>query len=231
MTKAIAKGEDHTGSYKGLRRSVGVIGISLPIILIIAALTWLDRFEPSISHFFYQPFAGSLLVGALCAIGVFLGSYRGYRPQDDEWITDRSLGLITGLAAIGVAVFPTDGFRDQVTGVKLVTIVHFISAAVFLFCLGCFSCFKFVRSGSEPDALDRDKVSRNRIYRGCGVIIFASIVIMGALKFLKIDFPLPNWMFWFESIAVWAFGVSWLVKGEALDGAIVMISRSSEKAG
>jgi putative copper export protein len=61
---------------------------------------------------------------------------------------------------------------------------------------------------------------RNRIYRICGAAMAVCIVLM-ALYFIlpgSIGGPLSryNAVFWLETIAIVSFGISWLVKGEAI---------------
>jgi hypothetical protein len=54
---------------------------------------------------------------------------------------------------------------------------------------------------------------RNKIYRSCGWMIVGCIVMILASNAFHWDL-----LFWFESIAVEAFGISWLVNGGALLG-------------
>jgi hypothetical protein len=62
------------------------------------------------------------------------------------------------------------------------------------------------------------KRQRNKIYVACGITMVACIALIAAGKF----FMTPEWnkqtsfMFWLESIAVVAFGVSWLTKAEVI---------------
>ena len=86
-------------SYRELRRGVGLIGIGLPIALPL--LGWIvlgEGVRDSISSYYWAAagngiLVGSVFVGALCSIGVFLWSYRG----DGKW--DNRAG---NLACIGV---------------------------------------------------------------------------------------------------------------------------------
>lgn len=221
MTAHPPGSEDIVSSYRGLRRSVGAIGLLLPFWLIVAGLGWLGGIRPSISAYYYAPFSGGVFVGALSAIGVFLISYRGYVPEAGERLSDRHLALAAGTAAILVALFPTDGFVGQTALVAPVSVLHFIAAAVFLSLLGVFSLYRFTRSDLPPDQQPPDKRLRNRIYRKCGRVIFACLGLIALFKLLEwrglYSPPLSSWMFWLESIAVWAFGISWLVKGEVLE--------------
>jgi len=202
-------------SYLGLRKTIGGVGFMLPIVLIIAGLIAGD-IEPSISHFYYTSMQ-DYFVGSLCVVGLFLMSYRGFKPEKGEWLTDRRLGWVGGGAAILVAFFPTapSGAKIEIT-----SIAHFIFATTFLFSLGAFSFFKFTRSKSPKAEWPTDKLWRKRIYRLMGTIIFACLIVIGVTTFLihkeVISDPKNDWMFWFESFAVWAFGISWLVKGQAI---------------
>ena len=74
MANPKTNAEDITMSYLGLRKSIGFIGLLVPIVLLIAGVFFLEgRIQPSISHFYYTPM-GNYFVGLMCAIGVFLGS-------------------------------------------------------------------------------------------------------------------------------------------------------------
>ena len=62
------------------------------------------------------------------------------------------------------------------------------------------------------------KKKRNKVYAVCGVLILVAIAGSG-ISFLFRDsafFELYAPVFWFESLAVVSFGVSWLTKGEAI---------------
>ena len=69
-------------SYIALRRAIGIIGVSLPFVLLAG---WFlpngPVIQPSISDYYYT-IMGSYFVGSMCAIGVFQLSYRGPDPAD-----------------------------------------------------------------------------------------------------------------------------------------------------
>jgi hypothetical protein len=63
-----------------------------------------------------------------------------------------------------------------------------------------------------------EKKIRNRIYVGCGVIMLACIGSI-ALYYVLLQNTFITTIkpvFWLESLALWAFGWSWFVKGETL---------------
>lgn len=102
-------------------------------------------------------------------------------------------------------------------------IIHLICAAGFLLFLAYYSFFVFTRTIDNVNKIEQVltpvKATRNRTYRICGRIIFFCVLIIGA--YFIYENENRSWEFWqkarltfvFETIAVWAFGVSWLVKG------------------
>jgi hypothetical protein len=87
-------------SYLGLRKAVGMIGIGLPVVLVLGKVLFDGAgIEPSISNYYYTVMR-DVLVGSLCAIGVFLVSYRGYA------FVDNIAGKLVTICAIGVALCP-----------------------------------------------------------------------------------------------------------------------------
>lgn len=83
----------------------------------------------------------------------------------------------------------------------------------------------YPRSGNQFDnevntSRTRRKRSRNIVYRTCGY------TILGSLAFILGYFVLPDEstepikglapLYWIEALAVVAFGISWLIKGETL---------------
>jgi hypothetical protein len=61
-----------------------------------------------------------------------------------------------------------------------------------------------------------NKRRRNLIYDLCGAVIVICILLLGLIGLFSIPIPFPFHpeTFWLESIAIWAFGVAWIVKGE-----------------
>ncbi len=85
-----------------LRQIVGWIGTLLPIVLLVGvAISSTESRPDSMSGYYYTDMR-NIFVGALCALGVFLGAYDGY---DVRWIA--GLPTSPSLCAIGVAFCPT----------------------------------------------------------------------------------------------------------------------------
>ena len=212
-------------SYLSLRKAVGIIGVSFPLVLVLGNW-WIfhsNAIEDSISYYYYTEMRG-VFVGSLWAIGVFLLSYRGYEKRD------AIAGRLACVFALGVALFPTarePGTCDFVHLFELehggcdvehvVSFVHATCASFLFLTLAYFSLFLFTQT--HPDRrqeMTRRKRERNIVYYICGWIIVASIagiLILHIALHLSTFGPLPV-LFAFESLAVVSFGVSWLVKGE-----------------
>jgi hypothetical protein len=189
-------------SYRTLRRVVGLLGVTLPIVLALwgFALAGRIQLQSSISDY-YLLRTRDAFVGVLFTVGWFLFTYRGYDWRDD------SAGNLACLFALAVALFPNSGSHAE-------HIVHVVSATALFLVLAYFSCFLFTLSDDWPTP---QKLVRNRIYRACGVTIIMCIVAIGA-ESLFVDWPPPRQVsvFWLEGVALWAFGWSWFVKGETV---------------
>jgi len=191
-------------SYLFLRRVVGILGVSLPFVLAIGSfvLGSSTGIEASISDY-YDTIMRGVFVGILFAIGIFLFSYKGYEKKDNV------AGYLACVFAIGVALFPAT--------VGAVQTVHFLSAVAMFLTLAYFSYFLFTKSKDDPPYRP-EKRNRNRVYRTCGLIIVASIVLIAlyimVLEGTAIDAYKP--VFVLETLALVAFGFSWFVKGATL---------------
>jgi hypothetical protein len=190
-------------SYLSLRKTVGWIGISLPFVLILGKIILFpgNGIPTSISHYYYTGMR-DVMVGALCAVALFLFFYEGY----DEW--DEWMGNLAAIFALGAALFPTTEYGKT----DIVGIIHNLSAALFFLCLALFSLFLFTRKNGEPT---HNKHIRNRIYITCGVVMVLSLSTIIVVR-IWFDIGRTHIDFWAECIALVAFGVSWLTKGGTL---------------
>ena len=77
-------------------------------------------------------------------------------------------------------------------------------------------CIFLFRKSSPAKPFTRRKRDRNRIYAACGLIMVACMMTMVGLTIRSVverRHP-SHWLFWCESLALGAFGVAWLTKGE-----------------
>ena len=198
-----------TRSYLFLRRSIGVIGMALPFVLFgyHSAQAHKVLFRGSISSYYYTEMR-DVFVGSLAAIGVFLICYRFRR-------LDNVLSNIAGVMAIGVALFPATP-PDPTHMEILVGRAHGVFAGVLFGLLALFCFVSFPKVDNATGTVTERKVARNRIYRTCGVLIVLSMLVVLACELLDVPRSFVDTyrpVFFAESVAVIAFGLSWFVKG------------------
>lgn len=191
-------------SYLTLRIVVGVLGVTLPIILVLGCLIFREDevIQRSISMYYYTHMRNAL-VGILCAVALFLFVYKGYDYKDDI------AGYFAGIFALLVAFCPAE---DSFT-----RIIHLVSAVLFFLTLAYFSLFLFTKGSDNPS---KQKLLRNKIYKICGFIILGCVVLLILYFVLPLSFrdKISDYkpLFWLEALALWAFGFSWLLKGKFL---------------
>ncbi|MCK4700104.1 MAG: hypothetical protein KAT38_07205 [Bacteroidales bacterium] len=195
----------HTYSYLALRKAVGWIGILLPFTLMLGVFLIFkgEIIQKSISHYYHTGMS-DVFVGALCAVALFMFFYSGH----DKW--DNLAGNVAAIFAIGVAWFPTtEAGSSDLTGK-----IHLTCATLFFLTLAVFSLFLFTRKGLNPTP---QKLTRNKIYLICGFIMIACLVAIAIyLNFIQKNNSGSGFVFWAETVALVAFGVSWLTKGGTL---------------
>lgn len=228
-------------SYHRMRQSIGWLGLSLPFILFAGnyminhynlfnnetfmmtqcnTYTAGDSLKPSISHYYYTT-VGELFTGTLCAVALFLFSYRGYPQRDEEIIpSDSFMTNLAGFCALGVALIPTsfnhcisDNVRTYISS-EIMGYVHYIFAGFFFTTLSLISIFNFRRTANVADF---GKMPSHNFYKYCGIVMLICIVLILIYSIgLEEDYPelqAYNITFVLESIALLAFGLSWLKKG------------------
>lgn len=214
-------------SYYQLRRAVGFIGLALPFALMLGEMIVKRLFpdargpQNSMSEYFYTSMRG-IFVGSLCAIGVFLGAYRGYDERKD-----RIAGWVACICAIGVALVPVSPEPNYTDWRQFMGLLHYLFAATLFgtlgyFCLSLFTMHKPTGKAATKK-MTPEKKQRNRVYVACGWTIYACIFAIAISEglFLNPWSPLRSEyvialapVYWLEAVAVVAFGISWLVKGE-----------------
>ena len=207
-------------SYLALRKAIGVLGIVFPFVLLTGSVVLgdCDVIQESISHYYHTNMR-DVFVGILCTVSLFLYAYRGYERIDNIM---GNLGCVFGL---GVAFLPTT-FDAVIVGCNMplyfadyIGRLHLLSASLFFGVLIFFSLILFTKS-ANPAAMTVQKHKRNKVYISCGYFMMTCIGLLAVyFIFLEKRFPLLDNLhpvFWLESLALEAFGISWIVKGEFL---------------
>lgn len=205
-----------------LRRLIGILGMALPILLPLVLYFLKGRTAPlpSISHYYYTS-AGNFFVITLSVMAIFLIIYQG-RSLSDFYIS-----TLAGLFALCVVFFPTNNMVGaDLQGYCIVEMkdadwrshFHLASAGIFLLCLAAMSIFLFPRPDQQAYRRPERKQLRNRIYIGCGVVMIAALATALLGFVLQFSTEANCITYWMETIAVEAFGISWLVKGNTLFG-------------
>src|SRR3972149_5766053 len=144
-------------SYLGLRKAVGIIGTALPFVLAFGKILLEGPgIQSSISSYYHTEMR-DVFVGSLCAIAVFLLSYRGYERKDDI------AGDLACIFAIGVALLPTTPDLNPTSRDNIVGGLHLLFAAGFFLTLAFFSLVLF-RKTDPTRAPTRRKLQRNGVY-------------------------------------------------------------------
>jgi hypothetical protein len=198
-------------SYLDLRKAVGIIGFALPFVLAFGKMfSQGPGLEGSISYYYYTDMR-NVFVGSLCAIGVFLMSTRGYDRRDEI------AGILAFVFAIGVALFPTTPYVDATSREQCIGYLHLSFAALLFLTLAYFCLALFTETAPDRTPTPR-KLQRNIVYRVCGSTILACIGLSGAVAIPAVNNLVQGLtpIFWFESIAIVAFGAAWLIKGETI---------------
>ena len=207
--------EQFSLSYMSLRQAIGWTGLLMPITVKVGAFVFQGiTTTGSISAYYYTGMR-DVLVLTLVLVGALLACYRTPAKQD-TWV-----GIFAGLAAIGIALFPTDlEFAAQVLarypetdGGKCYVIrgllgYHFVFVGVFFALAFYLVYFRF--GAFTPTNPTRQKVLRNKLYKICGVAMLLSFVAIGLLAWKNNG----DSIFWPEAAAVIAFAIAWLVKGQ-----------------
>jgi len=213
------------------RIAIGLLGFLLPTLsYLLAGVRLTTGLEPwqvlgSVSEYYYTGGVG-VFVGILFAMALFLFTYPGY----EGFIWDRVLGVAGGIAGACIALFPTripDGLTPLPWWHPCTGIIHYTSAVVLFGVFATFSLWLFRRS-NIPVRAQRppDKQRRDRACLICGIVILLGMGWAGFEAWQDRSMVIP------ESIAIMAFCVSWLVKGEVVTaGADALRELRAEMAG
>ncbi|MFC5261638.1 hypothetical protein ACFPJ1_05890 [Kribbella qitaiheensis] len=213
-------------SYLLMRAVIGFIGIILPVVLLLGDIFVLkgDVLPRGSLSAYYHSGMRDFFVGSLCVTGLFLITYRVF-----ERITDNLLSVIAGIAALGVAMFPTgrpagNGILmtplQEKLGEQTVAGIHFACAAIFIVSLAITSYSFGVREGNRPRIRNGQPAKGSpefwrRFHWSCAAIIVLALIFI--VVTMLTDWLRDYSLIIGEAVAVFAFGASWLTKGLELD--------------
>jgi uncharacterized membrane protein len=204
-----------TSTYINLR--VGMAGIAFALPFLLMAGSWISTnviFQGSISGFYHTPMR-NLFVGAMVAVGCFLYLYKGFSDSENFALN------IAGLAALGVAFFPTSVPEVVANNPQIflpekpfvAPLLHYTSAALLFFAIAYVCIF----SGRETVALIKDESSKKyftMIYK----VIGALMLVLPVVTFLFSYFTVKEyWIFIVEFVAILIFAFFWWTKAKELD--------------
>ncbi len=204
-------------SYLTLRQMVGWAGLLMPITVRLGALIFEGIYSTdSISAYYYTGMR-DVFVSTLVLGGALLTCYR-----TPAW-HDNVLAIVAGMSAIGLGVFPmSPAFATEILqkypemGEAKCYInrgllgFHFLFVGVFFGLSSYLVYFRF--SAFTPPVPTRQKVIRNKVYKVCGAAMLAAFIAIGILASTTKGASI----FWPETVAVVAFAVAWLVKGQTI---------------
>jgi hypothetical protein len=221
------QGSELVISYMTLRQWIGVLGVSLPLVVVLGGLASSGPgVRDSISAYYHSNMR-DVFVGLLCMVGVFLLSYKGHDALD------RALSALGGLFALGVAAFPTIRIEEgppaeiaaakaEIIGTFLLhggtsRIIHYVCAVALFLSLASIS-FQFTRT-KDKALMTPQKKKRNVVYLACGAIMLGAMALVPLFSLPGLEEHRPMTLILVvEAICLGAFGISWLVKGEAILG-------------
>ena len=138
-------------------------------------------------YFFHVIITGFVFYGLL-----FLGS--ALFPH-----TDRLYNILLLIGIGKLMIFFSTPFKQAANGMERFKLLAYMSV------------FLFTRSSGE---MTRQKIQRNKVYRVCGIVMAVSVLGIPFDEHPAIAFLKPTLLL--ETIALVAFGTSWLTKGELI---------------
>ncbi len=205
-----------------LRILVGVLGMLLPLLIWLLLLLHSSVYSPldSISHYFYAR-AGTVFIIIVSLLAIFLLVYKGYES------IDFILSSIAGVGALLLLYFPTYNIDCNCNTSNCNYVIthlndnlfrekfHIAMAGIFLGSLALMSIFLFTKKKGDPKGFVLPELKAT--FKSQMQLSMLMIINNCFWVYSGPEFNERNLTFWFEVIALEAFGFSWFVKGDAFE--------------
>lgn len=215
-------------NHDQLRLIVGFVAFALPLLVKYKSSTVLTSISAS-----YHTEAQDIFVGSLFVIATVFFAYNGH---DSTW--ESGISKLGALAAACAAIYPTacdsctSDIKSQIHGIA----AFILFASIVYFCFGPFSKAAKEKLDKALEALEEGKQKaqerkqkaaqkaaneareRLMVYWVCGSVSAICMLIIAAANFLL---PVETSRalqitYRGEYVAMWAFGVAWLVAGKII---------------
>lgn len=145
-----------------------------------------------------------LFFGSLCAMGMLLVVYQGYRDAENIALD------IGGIALICVAFFPMEKLQEG--DKSWVAYVHYGSAVIFF--LSIIYIVWFRAHDTLEDISEERRSYYKNTYRTTGLLMMSVVIVcLGVFVRNLLDPKFhPEWLLWAEWFGVFAFWVFWSAK-------------------
>ena len=198
-------------TYLLLRKAIGWIGTLLPIVVIAGDAAFSSGPLPnSLSDYYYTPMR-NILVGSLCVLGVFLVLY-DVSVRADRWITNAA-----GVGVLGVAFLPgSPPVPHLTTSQEVIGNLHVFFAAIAFVGLAA-TMWRFAAAISDGPDAPPPSPRAAVLYRASACVMLGFVIASGVAILLPLSVQNSTLAIYdFEALAIFTFGVTWLVKGRAM---------------
>jgi hypothetical protein len=213
MTETVTSTEPGSmvGSFLLLRKAIGWIGTLLPIVVIAGDAAFSSGQLPnSLSDYYYTPMR-NILVGALCVLGVFLLLY-DVSVRFDRWITNAA-----GIGVLGVAFLPgSPPVPHLTTSQEVIGNLHVFFASIAFLGLAA-TMWRFAYAVSDGPGAPPPSPRACVFYKVSACVMLGFVLLSGVAILLPLSIQNSTLAIYdTEAVAIFTFGISWLVKGRAL---------------
>jgi ABC-type spermidine/putrescine transport system permease subunit II len=179
-------------SYLYLSLGIGLIAVLLPVLLVIFGGY---RAHDSISSFYHDTVGPTrdIMVGSLCAVGVFLFLFHGL-SRLENWLLN-----IAGIAIIAVALIPSPGNTNYGS-----TLLHRGFAILFFLLIGIVAIF--LSKGRIKDIVSERK---KHWFAGAYNVVGIAMIVMPLVAAFV---PSGHSVLLAEWAGIWSFSAYWFLK-------------------